>query len=65
MFIGLQNSQDYYKRPGRVVGVYGKGDLFVSFLRGSIWADGMGCVRRWVRMALRGKGAVSGHPGVS
>ncbi len=56
IFIGLQSSKDYYKRPGGVVGVYGKGHLGVSFLRGSICAEGMGCERRWVRWVLREQG---------
>ncbi len=32
IFIGLRSSKDYYKRPGGVAGVYGKGHLGVSFL---------------------------------
>ncbi len=59
IFIGLRSSKDYYKRPGEVVGVRGKGHLGVSFLRWSI------CWRRWVRWLLRGTGTASGHPGVS
>ncbi len=64
-FIGLRSSKDYYKRPGGVAGVYGKGHLGVSFLHGSMCAEGMGCERRWVRWALQGTGIASGHPGVS
>ncbi len=48
-----------------MVGVYGKGHLGVSFLRGSMCAEGMGLARRWVRLVLRGTGTASGHPGVS
>ncbi len=63
--MGLRSSKDFYKRPGGVVGVYGKGLLGVSFLRGSIYAEGMGC-RRWeVRWEPRIVGAASGHPRVS
>ncbi len=47
------------------MGVYGKGHLGVSFLRGSMCAEGMGCERRWVRLVLLGTGTASGHPGVS
>ncbi len=65
IFNGLRSSKDYYKRPGGVVGVYGKGHLGVSFFRGSICAEGMGCEMWWVRWVLRGTGAASGHPGVS
>ncbi len=43
------------------MGVYVKGHLGVSFLRGSMGAEGMGCERRWVRW---GTGTASGHPGV-
>ncbi len=43
IFIGLRGSKDNYKRPGGVAGVYGKGHLGVSFLRGSMCAEGMGC----------------------
>ncbi len=43
-----------------MVGVYGKGQLGVSFLRGSMCAEGMRCERRWVRWVLRGTGAASG-----
>ncbi len=46
-------------------GVYGKGNLGVSFLRGSMCAEGMGCKKRWVRWVLRGIETVSEHPGVS
>ncbi len=49
IFIGLRSSKDYYKRPGGVAGVYGKGHVGVSFLRGSMCAEGVGCERRWVR----------------
>ncbi len=35
-FIGLRSSKDYNKRPGGVVGVYGKGQLHVSFFT---WVD--------------------------
>ncbi len=48
-FTGLRSSKDGYKRPGGVVGVYRKGHLDVSFLRGSMCAEGMGCEGRWVR----------------
>ncbi len=34
-------------------------------LRGSMFAEGMGCVRWWARWLLRGTGTASGHPGVS
>ncbi len=44
-----------------MAGVYEKGHLGVSFLRGSMCAEGMGCGRRWV---LQGIGTASGHPGV-
>ncbi len=47
------------------MGVYEKGHLGVSFLRGSMCAEGMGCESRWVRWVLRGTGNSSGHPGVS
>ncbi len=63
--MGIQSSKDYYERPGGVVGVYGKGHLGVSFLRGSICAEGRGCKRRWIRWVLRGTGTARGHPGVS
>ncbi len=33
IFIGLRSSKDYYKRPGGVVGVYGKGYVGRSVLR--------------------------------
>ncbi len=39
-----------------MAGVYGKGHLGVSFLRGSACAEGMGCARRWVRWVLREQG---------
>ncbi len=45
-FFGLRSIKDYYTRPG------GKGHLVVSFLRGSMCADGMGCGSRWVRLVL-------------
>ncbi len=35
-------------------GVYGKGHLGVSFIRGPMCADGMGCERRWIRWVLWG-----------
>ncbi len=44
------------------MGVYGKGQLGVNFLRGSMCAEEMGCGRRWVRWVLRGTGTASGHP---
>ncbi len=47
------------------MGVYGKGHLGVSFLRGSMCAEVMGCERRWVRCVLRGTGTASRHPEVS
>ncbi len=47
------------------MGLYGKGHLGVSFLRGSLCAKGMGCERRWVKWVLRGTGTGSGHPRVS
>ncbi len=37
-FFGLRSSKDYYKRPGLVEGIYGKGHLGVSFLRGLMCA---------------------------
>ncbi len=41
-FVGLRSSKDYYKPPGGVAGVYGKGQLGVSF-------DAGRCVlREWV-----------------
>ncbi len=49
IFISLRSSKGYYRRPGGVVRVYGKGHLGVSFLHGSICAEGMGCERRRVR----------------
>ncbi len=42
------------------MGEYGKGHLSVSFLRGSMCAEGVGCERRWF-----GTGTASGHLGVS
>ncbi len=65
IFIGLRSSKDYYKRPGGVAGVYGKGHLGVRFLRGWMCAEGMGCGRRWVIWVLRGTGTASWHPEVS
>ncbi len=65
IFICLGSSEDYYKRPDGVVGVCGKGHLAVSYLRGSMCADGMNCGRRWVRWVLRGTDAGSGHSEVS
>ncbi len=65
IFIGLRSRKDYYKQPGGVAGVYGKGHLDVIFLRGLMCADGMSCERRWVRWVLRGTGTARGHPGVS
>ncbi len=49
IFIGLRGSKDYYKRPGGVVGVYGKGYLSVRLLRVSMCVEGMGCEKRLVR----------------
>ncbi len=51
--------EDYYKRPGGMVGVFGKCHLG-EFLRRLMCAEGMGCERRWV---IRGTGTASGHPG--
>ncbi len=65
IIIGPRSSEDYYKRPGVVVGVYGKGHLGVRFLRESTCADGMACERKWVRWVLRGTRTASGHAGVS
>ncbi len=45
-------------------GEYGKVHLGVSFLRGSIGAEEMGCDRRWLRCVLRGIGTASVHLGV-
>ncbi len=45
--------------------VCGKGHSGVSFLRGSMCAEGIGCGWRLVRCVLRGTGAASGHPGVA
>ncbi len=64
IFIGLQSSKNYYNRPVGVVEVHGKGHLGVSFLRGSMFAEGMGCERRWVRWVLRGTETASRHSGV-
>ncbi len=47
-----------------MAGVYGKGHLGVSFLHGSICAEGMGR-ERWVRWVLRVTGTASGYPAVS
>ncbi len=67
IFIGLRSSKDYYKRPAGVVGVYGNCHLGVSFLRGSMCAEGMGSEKKWARwvQVLRGTGTDIGHPGVS
>ncbi len=46
-------------------GVNGEGQLGVSFLRGSLCAEGMGCERRTVTWVLWGTGTASGHPGAS
>ncbi len=48
-----------------MAGVYGKSNLGVTFLRGPMCAEGMGCKRRWVRWVLWGTGTAPGHPGVS
>ncbi len=64
-FIGLRNSKGYYKRPGEVAEVYGKGHFGVNLFCGSMCAEEMGYARRWVRWVLRGTGTASGHPGVS
>ncbi len=45
--------------------VCGKDHLSVSFLRGSMFAEGMGCERMWVKWVLQGIGTASGHPEVS
>ncbi len=37
----------------------GKGHLSVSYLRGSLCAEGMGSGMRWVRLVLRGTGTAS------
>ncbi len=47
------------------MGVYGKGHLDGSFLRGSMCVEGMGCERRRARWVLRGTETASGHPGAS
>ncbi len=47
-FIGLRISKNYYKRPGGVVGVYGKGHLGVSYVY-----VGRCVLREWV---VRGGG---------
>ncbi len=62
IFVGPRSSKNYYKRLGGVAGISGKGHLGVRFLRGSLYAEGMGCERRWVRWVLQGKGTASGHP---
>ncbi len=54
IFSGLRSGEDYFERPGGVVGTYGKGHLV--FLRGPMCAEGMGCRRRWIRWVLRGTG---------
>ncbi len=64
-FFGLRSNKDNLTRPGGVAGVYGKGHLDVSVLRGLMCAEGMGCERRLVRWVVRGTGTASGHPGVS
>ncbi len=38
------------------MGMYGKGHLGVSCLRGLMAVEGMSCERRWARWALRGTG---------
>ncbi len=40
-----------------------EGSLGCEFLRGSMCAEGMGCVRGWVRWELRGAVTASGHLG--
>ncbi len=47
-----------------VAGVYGKGHLGVSFLRGSMCAEEVGCERRWLSCVLWGIGTTRGHLGV-
>ncbi len=64
-FIGLRRSKDSYERPGRVVGLHGKGRLSESFLRGSMCAERKSCVRKLVRWVLQGTGTASGHSEVS
>ncbi len=64
-FFGVQISKVYFNRPSGVVGVYGKGNLGVSFLRGSICAEGMGCGKGWAVWVLQGTGTDIGRPGVS
>ncbi len=44
------------RQLGGVVRVFGKGHLGVSFLHGSICAEGMGCERRRVRWDFRKQG---------
>ncbi len=48
-----------------VVGVYGKDQFGVSFLRRSMCAEEMGCALRWVRWVLRGTGTASVHPSIA
>ncbi len=43
IFIGVQLSKDCNKRLGGVAGVYGKDHSDVSFSRGSMCAEEMGC----------------------
>ncbi len=46
-------------------GFEGEGHLGMSFFfRGSMYAEGMGCGKRWVIWVLRGTGTASGRPGV-
>ncbi len=60
IFIVLRSSKDYCKRPGGGVSIW-EGSFGYEFLRGSMWAEGMGCGRRWVKWVLRGTGTASGH----
>ncbi len=46
------------------MGVYGKGHVGVSFLRGSMCGEGMGCERTWVKWVLQVTGTANGHPEV-
>ncbi len=41
------------------------GCVDVSFLRGSMYAEGMGCGERWVIWVLREDGTAGGRRGVS
>ncbi len=61
IFIVLRSNKDYYKRPGGGVGIW-EGSLGCAFLRLLMYAEGMGCGRRWVRWVLRGIGTASEHP---